>query len=57
MRYNLVRTIAGIKVIVSDITECYVMEQLELEKLGEDWLGVAREISGQVARQSSGLSS
>ena len=23
----------------------------------EDWLGVAREISGQVARQSSGLSS
>ena len=30
------------------------MAQLELEKLGEDWLGVTREISGQVARGISG---
>ena len=36
------------------VGECYDMEQLELEKLGEDWLGVAREISGQVAREISG---
>ena len=54
MRYNLVRTIAGIKVIVSDITECYVMEQLELEKLGEDWFGVIRKINGEVVTEISG---
>ena len=30
------------------------MEQLEVEKLGEDWLRATREISGQVARGISG---
>ena len=33
--------------------ECYVIESLELERLGEDWLGLVREISGQVARQKA----
>ena len=30
------------------------MEQLELEKLGEDWFGVIRKINGEVVTEISG---